>query len=315
MIVITGSTGHIGNNFAKLCFKKHIPFKLLLRQMSSAIQDMKDHVVIGDIFDSAFLENEVHQGDILVHFAAFIDIYNNSFDEAMYVNDFGTRMIIDFCVKNQIRLLYSSSVDVITRTTSQMHIAEPVSIHPETQTSNYAFTKANSTKYLLEIMDRKEIDAAIVYPTAVIGANDFKPSRAGEEIQHCLKRKLFFYVDGGYNFIDVEDVSVYCLEIIEKHLEGSFILGGHNIKVHDFYKLINRLQNNQAYYIKIPKWLAYLVGHISKQYSNVMMQAVFDNYHYDLSKMSKSFEHALTPFETTVENTIQWFNQNPKKKK
>ncbi|MBU0997727.1 MAG: NAD-dependent epimerase/dehydratase family protein [Firmicutes bacterium] len=315
MIVITGSTGHIGNNFARLCLKKNIPFKLLARRDSEAISDMLDYLVQGDIFDPVFLKNEVHQGDILVHFAAFIDIYDKNFDESMYVNDFGTRIIFDFCKEFNIRLLYASSVDVITRTATQMHICEPVSIHPELQSSNYAFTKASSTKVLMDLIERGEIQASIVYPTAVIGTHDYKPSRAGEEILTCLNRHVFFYVDGGYNFIDVEDVSAFCLEIVQKSLFNSYILGGHNIKVLDFYRLINKIRNKKGIYIKIPKWLAFLVGTLSKKYSKVMMQAVYDNYHYDLSKMEKTFTHQLTPFEDTVSNTIDWFKRTPIKKK
>lgn len=315
MIVITGATGHIGNNFARLLHQKKIAYKVLLRNMSPAVADFQENCFFGNIFDVEFLKEVVHKDDVFVHFAAFIDLYDKNLDETMYVNDFGARIIFDYCSENQIRLIYSSTVDIIERTSSQAHIAEPVEIHPEIHTSNYGLTKANATKYLMNLMDSSLIDACIIYPTAVIGAHDYKPSRAGQEIHSALKRKLFFYVNGGYNFIDVEDIAYYCLEIIERNISGSYILGGHNVKVFDFYKLINRTLNKQALYIYVPKWLAYFFSKFSKMYSNIMLQAVFDNYHYDLSRVRHTFLHRQKSFEDTVESTLKWFVEHHQEKK
>jgi dihydroflavonol-4-reductase len=159
------------------------------------------------------------------------------------------------------------------------------------------------------------MDACILYPSAVIGINDFKPSAAGEEILSTMHKKFFFYIDGGYNFIDVTDVAQLTLLSINQHVIGSVILGGYNISIHQLYREINRVLHKKALYIPVPKWLAIFYSKFSKRFPEVMLQAVFDNYDYDLSKMHELFLYPLKPINQTIEDTVLWIQKNFDKQK
>ncbi|MDD3122743.1 MAG: NAD-dependent epimerase/dehydratase family protein [Candidatus Izemoplasmatales bacterium] len=314
MIVITGATGHLGNNFARLLIQEHLPHKILVRSITDAISDLNTITVQGDIFDEEFLHSQVKSSDILVHLAGYIDLTNKHLEECILVNDFGSKTIIDFCYKNNIRLIYTSSVDVIDRDSKQTHIKEPTSFHPEKCQSNYAFTKGQATKYLYNMIETKHMNACIIYPSAIIGIHDYKPSAAGHEIIKALHKNIFFYVNGGYNFVDVQDISKIIKIIVEKNFTGSVIIGGHNVTIKRFYQCINEVLNKKAIYIYIPKWIALFFSQFSKTFSKMMVKAVFDNYNYDLSKMESLFHFRLKTFEDTVEDTTSWFQTYFQKK-
>jgi len=314
MIFITGATGHVGNNLVRLLIDKKVEFKLLQRQSGKALNDLKVDIVLGDVFDPAFLAREVKQGDIFVHVAALIDLQNTMPVESDQINNLGTKTIIDFCQNNKVKLIYTSSVDCILREKNQKLIAEPDKIIPEAFTSNYASSKAKATAYLLDKIKHEAMNAVILYPSAVIGVHDYKPSAAGIEMQKSLKRRIFFYIQGGYNFIDVTDCAKAIYACIEKSVTGNYILSGYNCTLKEFYKEICSVQNHKAIFMPLPAFFAKAFVFLIPRFSKVMVDAVLDNYHYDNRRMRQDLLENLTPFEVTVKNTISWFIQNPQQK-
>lgn len=311
MIFITGATGHVGNNLVRLLLDRKVDFKILQRQSGKALRDLKVKTVLGDIFDPDFLSQEVRPGDIFVHVAALIDLKNNMPEESNKINHLGTKTIIDFCQKNNVRLIYTSSVDCIYRERKQKLVSEPESIIPKVLNSNYASSKAKATAYLLDKINNESMNAVILYPSAVIGIHDYKPSAAGFEIQKSLNRRIFFYIQGGYNFIDVRDCAKVIYACIEKAVTGSYILSGYNCTLKEFYKEICSVQNHKALFLPVPAIFAKSFAYLIPRFSKMMIDAVLDNYHYDNSKMKTDLLDKLTPFEITVNDTISWFIKNP----
>lgn len=308
MIYITGATGHIGNNLAREMSKQDIDFRLLLRKPSIAVDPFSNKIILCDIFDSQTMEKILSSGDTLIHLAATIDLKNNQLEECILVNDFGTRALVDIAIEKQVFFIYTSSVDIINRSNKNMTIHEPFSIQL-TQKSNYAFTKANATNYLLQKMENNEINATIFYPTAVIGPHDYKPSEAGKEIIKAMKKHYFVNVNGGYNFIDVRDVAQYIIEAFQKKVTGSFILGNQPLTIQYLYSEIAKYRNIRPHLIPIPKWLAYLGIVFTKQYTRVMLDAVFDNYNYDTSHTKQFFLTNPRPIENTLYDTFEFFSK------
>ncbi len=312
MIYITGATGHIGNNLARLLVKENLDFRLLLRRSGPALEGLESKMILGDIFDPGFLQKHLASEDMMVHIAGLIDLKNNQPEASEMINNVGTRRIIDFCNKHGIRLIYTSSVDVLTRERSAALIREPENLYPEQLCSNYAVSKAKATSYLLEKIRNEGMDAVILYPSSVIGINDFKPSAAGNEIRLALKRRIFFYIRGGYNFIDVRDVAKAILSCIKKPIIGQYILSGYDRTLYEFYQEIVKNTKKKALMIPIPPAIAKAFTIFIPRFSKMMVDALLDNYHYDNSRMIDDLVPELLPFETTVKDTIEWFSRQDK---
>ena len=84
--VITGSTGHIGNNLVRMLCEKNEEVVALVRKTNKALADLKVKLVYGDLLDEKFLSANIHEGDIVVHLAGVIDVKNKLEKETYEVN-------------------------------------------------------------------------------------------------------------------------------------------------------------------------------------------------------------------------------------
>jgi dihydroflavonol-4-reductase len=309
MIYITGATGHIGNNLARQLDKENIPFKILARRINEAIIPYKDRVIIGDIFNMDFLAANLQEKDTLVHLAAYINLKNNQSSLTEEINYHGVVKIVDFCIKNDIYLVFSSSVDCLKGDEYCLREPENISLNQE---NLYQRTKTQATEYLIEKMHANLIDAFIVYPSAVIGINDYKPSAVGKEIRNCFKRRIWFYFSGGYNFVDVEDVVIAITNGLKSRIKGQFIIGGNYVDLKTMYQLIFKNLNRRVLLIKIPNFIIKLISKIIPKFK-VMIEALLFKHNFSNKKMKTILNVQPKPVEETIKNTVEWFRANKKK--
>ncbi|MDD3126962.1 MAG: NAD-dependent epimerase/dehydratase family protein [Candidatus Izemoplasmatales bacterium] len=311
MYVVTGATGHIGNTLVRLLIEKSENVKVLARQFGPALANLNVEIKYGDIFDVQFLKHEVKDGDIFIHMAGLIDLTNKLKAESYRVNCDGTKIIADFCLENKIKLIYTSSVDAIYKDDMTSDVYEPTLFYPNRFQNVYSASKAAGTAYIYDLMQTKGLKAIILYPSAVIGINDYKPSAAGKEIRSCFTKRLFFYIKGGYNFIDVRDTAKAIYQASLLTTSGSYILSGHPVTIRNFYIEIAKNLGKKIFLVRVPVWLARIGAMFMHDVSNMMVDALVDNYNYINNRMVTDLLPELIPFNTTVKDTISWF-QNRK---
>ncbi|MDY0024327.1 MAG: NAD-dependent epimerase/dehydratase family protein [Candidatus Izemoplasmatales bacterium] len=309
MIYITGATGHIGNNLVKLMAKKNLDFKIIGRSVSKAIKDYKDRVIIGDIFNIDFLMETISENDTLIHLAAYINLKNDKKELTDEINFLGTKRIVDFCIEKNIYLIFASSTDAILN--HDYLIKEPESIDVNLLNSYYQKSKAKATNYILEAIKNSKLKAVVIYPSAVIGINDFKPSAIGKEIMRASKRRVCFYFEGGYNFVDVLDVCETIIRSLEKQSVGSYIVSGEYIKLKTMYQSIYNELNRKVIYLKIPLFMIKSVSKIAPKL-RVMISALLSKHNYDNSKIINELNIVPNPIDCTIKDTLTWFMEENK---
>ena len=163
--VITGATGHIGNNLARSLIQNHKEVVILTRRMDRAIEGLHAKFIVGDIFDDSFLDNHIRENDIVIHLAGVIDIKNNKMDETYKINYELTKKLVDICMnKNIERFIYFSSVDCIYKKNDEK-VVEPEEIFADKFSDNYSHTKALATSYVLKMRRLyPNIKINILYP-------------------------------------------------------------------------------------------------------------------------------------------------------
>ena len=307
MYVITGATGHIGNNLTRIMIEAGESVKLLLRRKGEAIEGLNVEMAFGNVFDSDFLATHITPGDVLIHLAALIDLSNKRTFDSLSINFEGVKTIADFCAAHDVRLVFISSVDAINKPSGHVKITEPDGFEPERLKNIYARSKALATAYVHRLQSEGRLAGCILYPSAVIGVNDFKPSAAGREIRRALRMRLAFYIRGGYNFIDVRDTARAIYAAARKAVGGTYILAAHNVTIRDFYRAIAAANASRMLMIRVPIALARLGGLFMKGFSNVMIDALLEHYDYDNSRMRRDLLPEPIPFERTLADTISWF--------
>ncbi|MGI6787601.1 MAG: NAD-dependent epimerase/dehydratase family protein [Acholeplasmataceae bacterium] len=302
MVVITGATGHIGNNLVRLLMEQDIPFKVLLRRDGKEIAGLDIEKHIGNLYDPTFFDEHINAGDTVIHLAGYIDLENKDYDQSYEANYIMTKIIADLCLEKQARLIFSSSTDILFYNGNGFYIENNF----EKIKYYYPKTKTMATLYVKELQE-KGLDALILYPTSVIGINDHKGSQAGKEIVKASKNKFLPYIKGGYDFIDVLDVSNAIIAGINSDLSGDIILSGNYYTIKELYKLIGRLVGKRKFLIFVPKWLAKLGTRMLPGFSPMMIDTVANSQEFNDPRTRLLIEKH-TPIETTFKNVIKEVN-------
>ncbi len=315
-LVITGASGHIGNNLVKMTeklFPEAEITALTRRKVGKELAGSACAQVIGDICDEKFLSENIKDGDAVVHLAALIDLTDKKREETYKVNFLAAKKICDVCFsKKDVRFIYVGSVDAIAKQDSGK-IAEPDDYFPDKIEGNYGKTKAMAAKYVLgKIKENENFRAAIVLPSAVVGINDFKPSAVGKVFADTISGKPEFGIKGGYNFVDAEDVCRVILTLCENQKRGQYIVSGENVSVREVYGKINAVTGRNSRPIIIPTGLVYLFLPFVKVLNKITLKSLSEPHDYDSSKAKKELGFVPTPIDETFEKTVKWFERNMK---
>ncbi len=308
--IITGATGHIGNNLIKELIKFNQDVVILARKVDDSIKDLKATYKIGNIFDETFLNDVITSSDIVIHLAGVIDIKNNKREQTLKINYEGTKTITNVCIQKKVkRFVYVSSVDCIYKEANEK-IVEPSEIYPEKFSDNYSYSKALATKYVMEIRkSNPSVPINILYPSAVIGKNDYKPSSIGKVVQDIIKGKMQFGIKGGYNFVDVDDVVLATIRLCEKEIEGDFLLTGQYVSVFELYDITNQCLQRKKKTLHIPLFIVKMAIPFIPYLSKFVLKTILENSNYQNQKMIEVLEVKPTPFTDTVMKTIQFFKE------
>jgi dihydroflavonol-4-reductase len=307
MYVVTGATGHVGNNIVRYLLDMGEKVRVLVRTESKSLLGLEVETCVSQQFDDLFLRTHIHSGDIVIHAAGYINLYNHDKLMTFRANYLMTKKIVDMCIEKKNRLIYISSVDIIEKPLSGI-IHEPTSFTEKKRKSYYQASKHIATKYVYESM-KKGLHAVILYPSAVIGPYDFKPSQVGLEIKHILNHKILFSIKGGYNFIDARDVAKGVYLASKKEISEHMILSGHNRSITELYIQCSNIVGKKKIIITIPIWIVRMSVLFSSKYSKIMLNSVLENYQYDDSKRKVHLFDELIAFDQTLEDTIKWLTR------
>jgi nucleoside-diphosphate-sugar epimerase len=126
--------------------------------------------------------------------------------QQIYANNvLGTRNLLRAALQNGVgRVVVSGSLSAVGhRTAGPTDETEP--FNPFERHLPYAVSKsAVEHECLKAVVDG--LDVVIAISSAILGPNDFKPSRMGQVLIDYANGKLRFYVPGGFEFVAARDI-------------------------------------------------------------------------------------------------------------
>lgn len=301
MFVLTGGSGHIGSHIIKHILNEGYPVRILTRT-PLAYENPNLFVELGDLNDEEFLRKHIKPRDLVFHVAGKVDIHNHDFKDFMISNVEITKKITDICQYVGARLIYFSTVDIIKRDKNNT-IEEPVVFKEIKQNDYYGYTKLEATKYVKNAI-QNGLSGVILYPSAVIGKSDPKKGEITRAIEMILKSKVLFTINGGYNFIDVEDVAkaAYQASILQQNDE--FILSGFNLSITDLYRRIRRITKKKKLFIYLPTVIVKCFIPFQKKYTMKMVRVLKENHKFNNRKMKKHLLSQLKPMDLSLSEAI-----------
>jgi UDP-glucose 4-epimerase len=163
-IVITGGAGFVGTNLINLFLKK-TKYKILsLDNYSSGtkknhIKDNRVKYIKGNTSNIFYLLKNPNKINAIFHFGEFARIYQSflNMNECINSNTIGTNAVFNYCLKNNIKLIYSATSASLGDNGNDKNL------------SPYAFTKAKNLELLENLKKWFSFKYEVVYFYNVYG--------------------------------------------------------------------------------------------------------------------------------------------------
>jgi dihydroflavonol-4-reductase len=262
MILVTGATGHVGNVLVRMLLEQGEPVRALVRsgRNSDALEGLNVVITKGDILDAASLRSAMQGVEVVYHLAAKISIDPGSDQEVERVNIVGTRNVLrEARAAGVRRLVYVSSVYAL-RAPVEGVMDETCPFDLSSARGVYDRSKAAASLEALKAATSGQ-EVVIASPTAVVGPFDFQTSEAGRGILLNIPQGIKFYIDGGYDFVDVRDVAKGLILAADKGRSGqNYILGGERLTIKEVSEIVWEAAGGWHVGIRLPGWVADLAA-------------------------------------------------------
>lgn len=209
-ILVTGASGHLGANLVRRLLKDGQIVRVFLRSESNneAIQNLDVERSYGDLRDENAVLEATRGCRYVYHCGAQISTQNGNsrFLKTLYdCNVMGTI--------NVLRAAGKCGVSRVVVTSSDSAVGyEPTKIADENSPVYpfFPFFPYGATKVCVEHECLKAfadgLDVVIATCCAIVGPNDFKPSRVGLTLLDFANGKLPAYIPGEFEFLAINDI-------------------------------------------------------------------------------------------------------------
>lgn len=248
--IITGANGFLGNNIVRLLEKDNeneIRALVLPNDKIDALKGLKCEKFLGDVTKIETLkdifnidESVKEKTNIYVIHCASIVYLDSKYNERVYqVNVEGTKNIIKKTKEINAKLIYVSSVHAIEEKLNHEVMDENASFDPNKIVGLYAKTKAETTRYVFNEVKNNNLNACVVFPSGLLGVNDFTNTNMTVLIKKILNEKVPLLTEGGYDFVDVRDVARGVINACTKGKKGEgYILSGEYVTIKKIADLV-----------------------------------------------------------------------------
>jgi nucleoside-diphosphate-sugar epimerase len=198
MILVTGATGHLGANLVRRLLEDGEPVRVLLREGTAtrAVDGLGVERVWGDIRDYAKTLAAVRGCRRVYHCAANVSSAEGRQREIYETNVLGTRHVLRAALESGVsRVAVTGSFSAVGHDPTRP-VDETVPVDPFQKLLPYQRSKIAVEHECLKAMV-DGLDVVIATSCAILGPNDFHPSRMGQLLLDFANGRLRAYIPGG----------------------------------------------------------------------------------------------------------------------
>lgn len=328
--IITGANGFLGNNIIRKLLESdecEVRALILPEDKTKSLEGLNCKIYKGDVTKKETL-NEIFEIKepvelYVIHCAAIVYIKTKNNPKVYDVNVNGTKNIIQKVLEKNAKLIYVSSVHAITEKPNNEIITEIKEFNREKVKGQYAKTKAEIASYVLEMVEKENLNACIVHPSGLIGPNDYSNTHLTQLIIDFAKGRLKACVKGGYDFVDVRDVTDGIISACTKGKKGEcYILSNRYITIKELLDTVSEVRQTKKIKTILPMWLAKLTAPLSEIYYGILKQpplytkyslyTLNSNSNFSKEKAIKELDYKNRELKETITDTITWLKENNK---
>ena len=321
--LVTGATGFIGSSLVRELLKDGVEVRVLIRKNSNTknIDGLNLDRAYGDVRDKESVKAALKGCDTFYQTAALYEFWGPSKKDYYDVNVEGTKASLQAALEQGVpKVVHTSSIAALGS-----HGREPLAKEDAQFNSWKTGAHYNISKYLAEVealkFAQQGLPLVVVNPGVVLGIRDIRPTPSGRIILDVVNKRTPGYIDGGTNFVDVEDVARGHILAAQKGRVGEkYILGNANMTTKELIFLAADVAGVQPPKLRFPypavlatSYLYLLIASITKKPPPVtppMVKVSIGYMYFDCSKAVEDLGFRQTPMRTTVEKAINWFREN-----
>lgn len=319
-ILVTGSTGLLGNNLVRQAIDDGHQVVALVRtkERPKALNDLDVELAYGDVTDPESVLRAAKGVDAILHSAAQIHLGWQNRELSHRVNVDGTRAIVAAAKREKARLVHVSTVNTLAIGNREGTVDEDTQ-HDGQVPCTYVVSKRQAEQVTVEAA-QEGLEACIVHPGFMLGPWDWKPS-SGRMLIEVGKRWTPLAPSGGCSVCDVRDVARGVLLAMERGTIGRhYILAGENMSYLQLWTKIAKVCGKLAP-MTIMRWPArILVGLLGDLAASV--RGVESDINSAALKMSGQFHcyssqracdelgYSIRPADESIADARTWFLQH-----
>lgn len=319
-VLVTGGSGHLGNNVVRALLARGHKVRVLVRSESGSLEGLDVERVRGDILERGSLDAAFVGVEVVYHFAATVSIDPADGARATRTNTLGPRHVADACLAHGVRrLVHASSVHALTPGGSNGATDERCAPNLDPGAPAYDRSKAAGEAEIRAAIARG-LDAVIVNPTGVMGPHDYIPHLAGRALIDMYLGTLPMNVAGGFNWVDARDVALGAIAAEARGRTGeNYLLSGHWAPMPDVAAMMESATGRRGPRLVSPLWLAKLglpfIGAYAKLtgsqplYTTPSLRALTEHRECDNAKARAELGFAPRPLGTTIADTFAFYAQ------
>lgn len=329
-ILITGITGLLGSNMAKLAIKEGHEVSGLVRKGSDTalINNIISEIQIieGDILDIDLISQAFKSVDWIYHAAAVVSFAPRDYNIMTKINIEGTANVVNACLYAGVKkLCFVSSVAALGKPALAIMKSNALNVIDENQKwensnehSHYAKTKFLAECEVWRGMS-EGLNAVIINPSIILGEGNAE--RSSSQLFNYVKSKKPFYTGGKINYVDIQDVCKVSMALLKSDISNErFVLNAGNIGFKAFFDKIA-----QGFQVKAPsvfingfwtgiiwrleKLKAIITGKAPLITKETAQTANLD-IRFENSKIRETLQFSFTPLDKSIERICQYYKNN-----
>jgi dihydroflavonol-4-reductase len=315
-ILITGVTGLLGNNTARLLQSQGHALRGLTRAGGEipALEGLDIEIVRGDILEAGDVLRAVRGCRAVVHCAAETRQWPTA-PRHYKGNLDGTRNVLAAAARSGVeRLIHVSTVNAFVRGTKETPGTDAAEFTGGLRTPGYVQSKILSQRLVLEAARAGRIPAVVVNPSFMLGPFDHKPS-SGRLIVSAYKKRLLPVPPGGRNFVHVGDAAAAIANALARGTSGEcYILAHENLTYGEFFALLADVSAVQGLKFRLPspflKTFGALSGFLAPSKTpldRANAAWLCAGHYYSAAKAVRDLGMPQTSVRTAVADAIAWF--------
>jgi dihydroflavonol-4-reductase len=327
--LVTGAAGFLGSNICAQLLERGDRVRAFVLEGDKAAQYIPKDVEVfyGNLCNKTSLEPffTVEEGvkTICIHVASMVTVNPYYRKLVLDVNVGGTENIVDMCLEHEEcqKLVYVGSTGGIPELPHGEKIKEVKETNLDDVQGWYSKSKAMAANNVFTAINQRGLKACVVYPTGIMGPNDYAISETTSTIIKIIKGEMPVGIDGSFNMVDVRDLAAGCIAAADKGRVGEgYILGNDVIR----FKTLNKIIAQEAGCKPIKFFLPISIAErIAKQMEkkaaksgDVPMMTTFSVYNlkrnnqFDYSKAEQELGYTTRPIVETLRDQIAWLKGN-----